>query len=243
MHGRHCRLQSQGQSGWSVLSRQGSVPGLGRGEMTGLERRRTQDNVHVGGPCDGSGALRIRRDGTCRDFALTGGPRPGSVGDSCSKEHDSTDGNHGLSSKNKRKDAERYERKKRSARAAAYPSPHQIHAFRVPAKHRLPVSNILPANGTQCLIKAHHRKSFLSNILLDVRITIESDKTLFEHFLLFLTRYYSPWPFPISPQAYWNTAMRQSPALWLRALPPGPRQHGWKPGSATGRCSNAGHVT
>lgn len=76
MNGRHCRLPSQGQPGWSVLSGQGSVPGLGEGEMTGLERWRTQDNVHVGGPCDGSGALGIRRDGICRDFALTGWALP-----------------------------------------------------------------------------------------------------------------------------------------------------------------------
>ena len=46
-------------------------------------------------------------------------------------------------------------------------------------------SNVLTANGTYYLIKAHHRASFLSNILLDVGITTERDKMLFEHFLLF----------------------------------------------------------
>lgn len=43
---------------------------------------------------------------------------------------------------------------------------------------------MLTANGTYYLIKAHHRASFQSNVLLAVTITSESDKILFEHFLL-----------------------------------------------------------
>lgn len=46
-------------------------------------------------------------------------------------------------------------------------------------------NHVLTANGTYYLIKAHHGASLLSNILLDVGITTESDKMLFEHFLLF----------------------------------------------------------
>ena len=38
--------------------------------------------------------------------------------------------------------------------------------------------------GAYYSIKAHHRVSFSSNILLDVGVTTERDKMTFEHFLL-----------------------------------------------------------
>ena len=45
-------------------------------------------------------------------------------------------------------------------------------------------TNVLTANGGYYSIKAHHRASFSSNIVLEVGITTERDKMPFEHFLL-----------------------------------------------------------